>query len=61
MTNSLFARLGTLDTPVAAKLPAVTFALLLGVFMFYGVGFAPIGAVHDAAHDGRHSFAFPCH
>lgn len=61
MTNTLFARSGTPDTPVAAKLPAVTFALLLGVFMFYGVGFAPMAAVHDAAHDGRHSFAFPCH
>jgi cobalt transporter subunit CbtB len=36
-------------------------ALLLGVFMIYGVGFAQISAVHDAAHDGRNSFSFPCH
>ena len=36
-------------------------ALLLGVFVIYGVGFAQPAALHDAAHDGRHSFAFPCH
>jgi cobalt transporter subunit CbtB len=36
-------------------------ALLLGVFLIYGVGFAQPAAIHDAAHDGRHSLAFPCH
>jgi cobalt transporter subunit CbtB len=36
-------------------------ALLLGVFLIYGVGFAQPAALHEAAHDGRHSFAFPCH
>ena len=36
-------------------------AVLLGVFLIYGVGFAQPAALHDAAHDGRHSFAFPCH
>jgi cobalt transporter subunit CbtB len=25
------------------------------------VGFAPVSAVHNAAHDTRHSAAFPCH
>ncbi len=24
-------------------------------------GFAPAAIVHDAAHDGRHGFTFPCH
>ena len=36
-------------------------AVLLGVFLIYGVGFAQPAALHDGAHDGRHSFAFPCH
>ena len=36
-------------------------ALLLGVFIVGGVGFSHIEAVHNAAHDYRHSMAFPCH
>jgi len=36
-------------------------AVLLGVFLIYGVGFAQPATLHDGAHDGRHSFAFPCH
>jgi len=36
-------------------------AALLGVSIIYGVGFANSSAVHNAAHDTRHSFAFPCH
>ena len=36
-------------------------ALLLGVFFIYGVGFAGADIIHSAAHDGRHSIAFPCH
>ena len=33
----------------------------LGLVMLFGVGFAQIDAVHNAAHDTRHSAAFPCH
>ncbi len=50
--------------PVLSAAPmrsAGVLAILLGVFLLYGVGFAQIPAVHDVAHDGRHSFAFPCH
>jgi cobalt transporter subunit CbtB len=36
-------------------------AILLGAFIVYGVGFASPMAIHNAAHDTRHSFAFPCH
>lgn len=41
-------------------LPAVL-AILLGAFLVYGVGFASPMTIHNAAHDGRHAFAFPCH
>ena len=43
------------------RFTAALVALLLGAFLVLGVGFAPLPAVHDAAHDTRHSFAFPCH
>lgn len=36
-------------------------AFMLGALIIYGTGFANIGAVHNAAHDTRHSQGFPCH
>jgi cobalt transporter subunit CbtB len=36
-------------------------AALLGGFLIWGVGFSHIDMVHNAAHDARHSAAFPCH
>ena len=45
----------------AAALAAPMAALLLGAFLLLGAGFAPIAIAHNAAHDARHSFAFPCH
>lgn len=36
-------------------------AAVLGIVMLFGVGFAAIGIAHNAAHDTRHSFVFPCH
>ncbi len=42
-------------------LGAATAAVLLGLFILFGVGFAGASTIHNAAHDSRHSFAFPCH
>ena len=42
-------------------LMAATMAALLGIFLIWGVGFSPIAALHNAAHDTRHSMVFPCH
>lgn len=36
-------------------------ALVLGLFMLMGVGFAGSTVLHNAAHDTRHSIGFPCH
>lgn len=44
------------ETRVAAVLAA-----LLGLFVLWGVGFSHIPTLHNAAHDTRHSLAFPCH
>jgi cobalt transporter subunit CbtB len=40
--------------------PAVA-AIALGFAVLYVVGFAGSTAIHDAAHDARHSLNFPCH
>jgi cobalt transporter subunit CbtB len=36
-------------------------SLVLGFGFVFLVGFAPMSAVHNAAHDTRHTAAFPCH
>lgn len=33
----------------------------LGLVLLYGAAFAETAALHNAAHDGRHSAGFPCH
>jgi cobalt transporter subunit CbtB len=50
----------TVAATTSTALAAVV-AMLLGAFLVYGVGFASPSTIHNAAHDGRHSFAFPCH
>lgn len=46
--------------PITARLPALAL-LVFGLLMLYGVGFTTLDAVHNAAHDTRHSAGFPCH
>lgn len=51
--------------PVAARqvgrLAQSLMAMTLGLFIVGVVGFSHIGVIHNAAHDVRHSNAFPCH
>lgn len=48
---------------VSSRLPAAGAALLLGLVIIFGVGFAQGdgGVIHNAAHDTRHAMIFPCH
>ena len=45
----------------ASRAISIFAAALLGAFLVGGVGFSHIAAVHNAAHDYRHSMGFPCH
>lgn len=36
-------------------------AMAVGALFIYLIGFSHIEVVHNAAHDTRHSTAFPCH
>jgi len=58
--NTLSTSLGV---PVSGTSRAVQLVLagLLGVFIVGFVGFSHMEAAHNAAHDYRHSMAFPCH
>ncbi len=43
------------------RIVAAVGAAVLGALLVYFAGFSHIAAVHNAAHDTRHSSAFPCH
>ena len=43
------------------RLAAVFLGLLIGSLLIMGAGFAGPSELHNAAHDSRHAFTFPCH
>jgi cobalt transporter subunit CbtB len=47
--------------PVASALTQNLAALAFGAIILFAVGFMPMAAAHNAAHDTRHALAFPCH
>ncbi|AHF67407.1 MULTISPECIES: CbtB-domain containing protein [Pseudomonas] len=51
----------TTTSTQAQRLTAAISAAILGACLVYFAGFSHIAAVHNAAHDTRHSAAFPCH
>lgn len=46
---------------LSATLVSLIGAALLGAVIVFATGFSSISAAHNAAHDMRHSNAFPCH
>lgn len=47
--------------PVVSALAQNMAALAFGAIVLFAVGFLPMEAAHNAAHDTRHVLAFPCH
>ncbi len=45
----------------ASKLAPVLLAVAFAVLLIGGAGLANSTTLHNAAHDARHAFAFPCH
>ena len=43
------------------KVAPALLAAGMGLVLLYASGFAESAALHNAAHDGRHSASFPCH
>jgi cobalt transporter subunit CbtB len=60
-TNTTGATHGAAALLTASRAISIFAAALLGVFLVGGVGFSHLTAVHNAAHDYRHSMGFPCH
>jgi cobalt transporter subunit CbtB len=48
-------------TETASEVFGILSAFLAGVALIYFTGISQASILHDAAHDQRHSMAFPCH
>ncbi|KAB1079609.1 CbtB domain-containing protein [Methylobacterium soli] len=53
--------LGTTGLRANEGRAAVAIAAFLGLGLVFLAGFAPASALHNAAHDFRHTQNFPCH
>lgn len=61
--TDLLGNIGSKSMPAVWKdrvLPSML-AVILGCTIVFAMGFAETSALHNAAHDGRHSAGFPCH
>ncbi|MEE3914604.1 CbtB-domain containing protein [Pseudomonas viridiflava] len=61
MTTISSSHSATSSSTRTQRLTAAISAALMGACLVYFAGFSHIAAVHNAAHDTRHSAAFPCH
>ena len=59
MTARLISSVSTVL--VSEHMKAAIAALFFGAFFVWGAGLANSQVLHDAAHDTRHSYGFPCH
>ena len=59
-SNATTMQTATVSTTISKPVQLFS-AFLLGMVFLYGAGFVQTSAVHNAAHDVRHSLAFPCH
>ena len=49
------------SAPLAERISACTFVIAVSAIFLYVISFAHSTTLHNAAHDVRHAFAFPCH
>ena len=61
MTSQVSASQPVHVTAKTALLAQSIAALAFGAAVLFAVGFLPMEAAHNAAHDTRHALAFPCH
>lgn len=61
MTAQVTKQATGLTCPRTSLLLQSAVALTFGIVILFAVGFAPLEAAHSAAHDVRHTLAFPCH
>jgi len=50
-----------MSASIVERALACTILVTLSAIIIYVIGFAHSTTLHNAAHDVRHAFAFPCH
>ncbi|WP_437880596.1 CbtB domain-containing protein [Pseudomonas sp. LRF_L74] len=61
MSSSTVSASASLPLPLSQRLAAASLSVVFGAALIFFAGFSHVEAVHNAAHDTRHSSAFPCH
>jgi cobalt transporter subunit CbtB len=61
MSTSTLSSSISIALPLSQRLILAIGSCLLGAALIYFTGFSHMEIVHNAAHDTRHSAAFPCH
>lgn len=59
--NTTSAAIGLSSLSLSQRLTAGVLALMLGMTLLVGTGFAGDYRLHNGAHDTRHAMGFPCH
>jgi cobalt transporter subunit CbtB len=59
--NDTAVSTGLQSLSIPQRLGVGLLALLLGVTLLVGTGFAGDYRLHNGAHDTRHAMGFPCH
>lgn len=60
-TTTNIATTGLQSLSISQRLVAGSLALVLGLTLLVGTGFAGDYRLHNGAHDTRHAMGFPCH
>ena len=59
--SSTLSSSAVIPQSLSQRLLLAVASCLLGAALIFAAGFAPQDVLHNAAHDTRHSAAFPCH
>ena len=51
----------TLSSGISARVLPALLAVVFGLVLFVGAGFASPDFLHNATHDTRHALGLPCH
>ena len=60
-TTNTTTSTGLQSLSISQRIIAGSLALLLGLTLLVGTGFAGDFRLHNGAHDTRHAMGFPCH
>ena len=61
MNTQVSAQQSVQPQSALSRLLQILSAMAFGALILFAVGFLPMEAAHNAAHDTRHALAFPCH